>query len=56
MADAWGIKDNDNRDLLERIIEILLQLLDKNADVYLDLEKVGRTIYEEHSRILSRGG
>ena len=56
VADAWGIKDNDNRDLLERIIEILLQLLDKNADVYFDLEKVGRTIYDEHSRILARGG
>lgn len=56
VADAWGIEDNDNRGLLERIIEILLQLLDKNADVYLDLEKVGRTIYDEHSRILARGG
>ncbi|MCO8213021.1 phage tail protein [Streptococcus suis] len=56
VADAWGIEDNDNRDLLERIIEILLQLLDKDADVYLDLEKVGRMTYDEHGRILARGG
>ena len=56
VADAWGIEDNDNQDLLERIIEILLQLLDKDTDVYLDLEKVGRMTYDEHSRILARGG
>ncbi|MGV3144926.1 hypothetical protein [Streptococcus parasuis] len=56
VADAWGIEDNDNRDLLERIIEILLQLLDKDTDVYLDLEKVGRMTYDEHGRILARGG
>ncbi len=40
VADAWGIEDNDNRDLLERIIEILLQLLDKDTDVYLDLRRL----------------
>lgn len=56
VADAWGIEGNGNRDLIERIIEILLQLLDKDTDVYLDLEKVGRMTYDEHGRILARGG
>ncbi|MFA9413275.1 hypothetical protein ACERC8_01310 [Streptococcus sp. E29BA] len=54
IAEAWGVGLSDNRDLLERIIELLQAILNKNGDVYLDLEKVGRMTYEEHGRIMER--
>ncbi|HFI0101543.1 TPA: phage tail protein [Streptococcus suis] len=48
--------DGQSNSLLQKIIELLQALLDKDSDVYLDLEKVGRMTYDEHGRIMERGG
>ncbi|HEM6032976.1 TPA: hypothetical protein U2B52_001941, partial [Streptococcus suis] len=48
--------DGQSNSLLQKIIELLQALLDKDSDVYLDLEKVGRMTYDEHGRIIERGG
>ncbi|HEM4748428.1 TPA: PblA [Streptococcus suis] len=48
--------DGQSNSLLQKIIELLQALLDKDSDVYLDLEKVGRMTYDEHGRIIERRG